>query len=68
MIFLAAADHVDPRVYSQTVRERFPFVDCIFGAGDLDISYYEYIITCLNKPLYFVFGNHNLCGRTECRR
>ena len=60
MIFLAVADHVDPRVYSQNVRERFPFVDCIFGAGDLDISYYEYIITCLNKPLYFVFGNHNL--------
>lgn len=39
------------------------------ASGLLTVSfYYEYIITCLNKPLYFVFENHNLCGRTECRR
>lgn len=34
----------------------------MLGAGDLDISYYEYIITNLNKPLLFVFGNHNLAS------
>jgi hypothetical protein len=57
---LSVADHVDPLVYSQNIKNRFRGIDCILGAGDLDISYYEYIISCLNKPLYFVFGNHNL--------
>ena len=58
--FLAVADHVDPLVYSQNIKERFSSLDFILGAGDLDLPYYEYIVTCLNKPLYFVFGNHNL--------
>ncbi len=60
MKILSVADHVDPLVYSQNIKTRFKEIDCILGAGDLDISYYEYIISCLNKPLYFVFGNHNL--------
>ncbi len=60
MNLLAVADHVDPLVYSQSIKERFESIDCILGAGDLEISYYEYIVSCLNKPLYFVFGNHNL--------
>ncbi len=60
MNILAVADHVDALVYSLNIRERFRNIDMVLGAGDLDISYYEYIISTLNKPLYFVFGNHNL--------
>lgn len=60
MNILAIADHVDPLVYSSNIKERFRSIDMVLGAGDLDISYYEYIVSCLNKPLYFVFGNHNL--------
>ncbi|RKX70825.1 MAG: hypothetical protein DRP60_15395, partial [Spirochaetes bacterium] len=60
MKILSVADHVDPLVYSQNIKNRFREIDCVLGAGDLDISYYEYIVSCLNKPLYFVFGNHNL--------
>ena len=60
MNLLAVADNVDPRVYSGRIKERFKDINCIIGAGDLDVSYYEYIVSCLNKPLYFVFGNHNL--------
>lgn len=60
MIILSIADHVDPLVYSHSIKNRFGSIDCVLGAGDLDISYYEYIVSCLNKPLYFVFGNHNL--------
>ncbi len=62
MNFLAVADHVDPLVYSRNIKERFEGIDCVFGAGDLELPYYEYIISCINKPLYFVFGNHNLKG------
>jgi len=60
MKLLAVADHVDPLVYSNNIKERFKNISVILGAGDLDISYYEYIVSTLNKPLYFVFGNHNL--------
>ena len=60
MNLLAVADHVDPLIYSSNIRERFGCIDLVLGAGDLDISYYEYVVSCLNKPLYFVFGNHNL--------
>jgi uncharacterized protein len=57
---LCVADHVDPLVYSSSIKDRFKDIDLILGAGDLPISYYEYIISCLNKRLFFVFGNHNL--------
>jgi len=59
---MSVADHVDPLVYSPNIKDRFSDVDCVLGAGDLDISYYEYIVTRLNKPLLFVFGNHNLAS------
>ena len=62
MNFLAVADHVDPLVYSQNIKDRFAEITCILGAGDLEIPYYEYIVSSLNKPLYFVFGNHSLDG------
>lgn len=60
MKILCVADHKDPLVYSVNVRERFKDIDFILGAGDLPLDYYEFIISSLNKPLYFVFGNHNL--------
>jgi len=60
MKILCVADHIDPLVYSDNIKERFNDVSLILGAGDLPLDYYEYIISCLNKPLYFVFGNHNL--------
>lgn len=49
-----------PLVYSSNIKERFGDVDFVIGAGDLPMDYYGYIVTMLNKQLYFVFGNHNL--------
>ncbi len=57
---LCIADDVDPLVYSNGIEQRFAHVDIILSAGDLYFNYYNYIVTMLNKPLYFVFGNHNL--------
>lgn len=57
---LCVADHVDPLIYSNSVKERFSDIQLILGAGDLDLPYYGYIVSNLNKPLAFVFGNHNL--------
>lgn len=57
---LCVSDHVDPLVYSNSIKERFSHIDLVLGAGDLDLPYYGYIVSMLNKPLAFVFGNHNL--------
>lgn len=60
MKILCVADHQDPLVYSNSIKTRFKDVDLVLGAGDLPLEYYGFIVSSLNKPLYFVFGNHNL--------
>jgi predicted phosphodiesterase len=60
MKILCVSDHVDPLVYSSTIKQRFPDVELVLSAGDLPLSYYDFIMSTLNKPLLFVFGNHNL--------
>ena len=60
MKFLCVSDEVDPRVYSAAIKERFSGVDAVLCAGDLPLDYLEFIVSSLNRPLYFVFGNHEL--------
>lgn len=60
MKILCVSDHKDPIVYSSNVKERFKDVDFVLAAGDLELEYYGFIVSSLNKPLLFVFGNHNL--------
>ncbi len=57
---LCVSDTVDPLVDSPGIRERFGDVDLVLAAGDLPMDYLSYIVSALNKPLLFVFGNHNL--------
>jgi len=56
---LCISDKIDPQIYSPLIKERFSDVDIILSAGDLPLNYLDYIISCLNKPLFFVFGNHH---------
>ncbi|MGA2640126.1 MAG: metallophosphoesterase [Spirochaetia bacterium] len=60
MRLLCIADHVDPLIYSTGLKERYGKVDLVLSAGDLTLGYYDFIISSLNRPLYFVFGNHHL--------
>lgn len=60
MKILCVADHIDPLVYSSHIKERFKDVDMVFGAGDLPMEYLGFIASTLNKPVLFIFGNHNL--------
>ncbi|NOY09992.1 MAG: metallophosphoesterase [Spirochaetes bacterium] len=60
MKVLCVSDHIDPVVYSNNIKTRFRDVDIIISAGDLPLNYYDFIVSNLNKPLFFVFGNHNL--------
>ncbi|MDR1949920.1 MAG: metallophosphoesterase [Spirochaetaceae bacterium] len=60
MKILCVSDQIDPLVYSSAIKKRFEDVDLILGAGDLPLDYLDFIVSSLNKPLLFVFGNHNL--------
>ncbi|MDR0502352.1 MAG: metallophosphoesterase [Treponema sp.] len=59
MKILCISDQIDPQVYSPQIKERFSDVDLILSAGDLPLNYLDFIISTLNKPLFFVFGNHH---------
>ena len=59
MKILCISDHIDPLVYSPYIKERFSDVDLVLCAGDLPMDYLDFIVSNLNKPLLFVFGNHH---------
>jgi len=67
MKILCIADHIDPLVYSAGIKQRFKDVELVLSAGDLPLSYYDFIMSTMNKPLLFVFGNHNLKGMEHFR-
>ncbi|MBQ2601025.1 MAG: metallophosphoesterase [Treponema sp.] len=60
MKFLCVSDIVDPLVYSTSVKERYSDIDAILCAGDLSMEYQDFIVTALSKPMFFIFGNHDL--------
>ena len=68
MKILCVSDHVDSLVYSNSIKDRFKDIDLVLGAGDLELEYYGFIVSSLNVPLCFVFGNHNLKRLKNYRR
>ncbi len=59
MKILALSDEVVELVYSPEVKAHYGNVDLVLGCGDLPFYYLEYVVTLLNKPLYYVPGNHD---------
>jgi Icc-related predicted phosphoesterase len=60
MKILCVSDQIDPLVYSPSIKERFADIDLVLSAGDLPLDYLEFIVSSLDRPLFFVFGHHNL--------
>ena len=60
MKILCVSDQIDPLVYSSNIKERYKDIDFVISAGDLPMEYLDFIVSSLNKAVYFVFGNHNL--------
>jgi Icc-related predicted phosphoesterase len=56
---LAVSDQVVDRIYGLVSSGHFKDVELIIGCGDLPYEYLEYLVTMLNKPLYYVPGNHD---------
>jgi Icc-related predicted phosphoesterase len=59
MKILCVSDQIDPLIYTSTIKQRYADVDLILSAGDLPMDYLDFIVSTLNKPLFFVFGNHH---------
>ena len=60
---LAVSDVELPYIYRAIPGKAFKDIDLIISCGDLPFSYLEYILSLLNKDLYFVRGNHAPEGR-----
>jgi Icc-related predicted phosphoesterase len=60
MKILCISDQIDPLIYTNTIRDRFADIDIVLCAGDLPLDYLDFIVSSLNKPVFFVFGNHHL--------
>lgn len=58
MKILVISDIVEDGLYNPGVMGRFGDVDLVLSCGDLPPYYLEYLVSTLNKPLYFVCGNH----------
>ena len=65
MKILCISDQIDPLVYSNSIKTRYADVDFILSAGDLPLDYLDFIVSNLNKPLFFVFGNHHVKKLTD---
>jgi Icc-related predicted phosphoesterase len=56
---LTISDTVERRLYSLQCKELFSDVELILSCGDLPFYYLEFLVTMLNVPLYYIFGNHH---------
>ena len=59
MKILTISDTIERRLYNLRAKEDFKDIDLILSCGDLPFYYLEFLVTLLNVPLYFVFGNHH---------
>lgn len=59
MKILAVSDQVVDRIYTLASAGHFQGVELILGCGDLPYNYLEYLVTVLNKPMFYVPGNHD---------
>ncbi|MCX6079739.1 MAG: metallophosphoesterase [Chloroflexi bacterium] len=59
MKILAVSDEAIDRLYNTQVKETYPDVQMLFGCGDLEYAYLEFLVTVFNVPLFYVPGNHD---------
>jgi Icc-related predicted phosphoesterase len=57
---LAVSDKVMEVVYTPSISQNFGHVDMVIACGDLPPYYLDFIISSLNVPGYFVYGNHDI--------
>jgi len=58
MKILAVSDIELGFIYNLQIAQRFKNVDLLISCGDLPYYYLEFMVSMINKPLYYVRGNH----------
>lgn len=58
MKILAVSDIELSFIYSLQLSQRFKHADLLFSCGDLPYFYLEFMVSMLDRPLYYVRGNH----------
>jgi Icc-related predicted phosphoesterase len=58
MNILAVSDIELNIIYNPSIKERFRHIDLMISCGDLPYYYMEYMISSLDRMLYYVRGNH----------
>ena len=58
MRVLVVSDKVESLLYGPTITKYAGDVDLILSCGDIPFYYFEFIISMLNRPAYYVYGNH----------
>ncbi len=62
MRILAISDVIVEALYSPAIREIANDIEFVVSCGDLPSAYLEYIVSMIDKPLYYVMGNHGARG------
>jgi len=52
------SDKIVEHIYSNSIAERMKDIDFVISCGDVPSYYLEFIVSILNKPLFYVNGNH----------
>ena len=55
---LVISDKVEPILYSAAIKRHVGEIDLLLSCGDVPFYYLEYVISMLNRPAFYVFGNH----------
>ncbi len=58
MKILLISDKIVEHIYSSSIAERMKDIDFVISSGDIPNYYLEFIVSILNKPLFYVKGNH----------
>lgn len=56
---LTVSDKVEPRIYGPNIQRVAGRAEMIVSCGDLPYYYLEYIVSSLNRPFFYVHGNHD---------
>ena len=59
MKLLLVSDREEAYIWDHFDQERFKDIDLVLSCGDLKADYLSYLVTMINKPLFYVPGNHD---------
>lgn len=65
MKILLVADQESKFIWDHFDASRFADIEFILSCGDLKSEYLSFLVTMINKPLYYVHGNHDTEYRTK---